>query len=224
VTDIPIPYLIPGDRITKPDGTLTNEFVNAFNALVLRTGTQHFNAISGIISGAAQQVASTAAAIAAINTATQAAIAASGSTTTSSDADSAIAVSSGTFATVMTCSVTTTGAGNYVITGVLDITAITAASPLSTALSIFYGDWQIIENPNAHVLASGTFTITTTYNGGEGGSPFYINEIAFGTALPSAVSYADNETGATTISLQLRRASGSNTVTGLTGSLLTVWS
>ena len=224
MTDIPIPYLIPGDRITKPDGTLTNEFVNAFNALVLRTGTQHYNAISGIISGAAQQTASTAAAIAAINATTQAAIAATGSATTASDAESAIAVSSGTFATVMTCSVTTTGAGNYVITSVLDVTAVTEASILSALTTTFAGDWQIIENPNAHVLASGTFTVTSTYNGGEGGSPFYINEITFGTALPSAASYADSETGATTIELQLRRASGSNTVTGLTGSLLTVWS
>ena len=168
-------------------------------------------------------LADTQAQAAAQAAATQAAVAA-GAGSASSDQDDFPdeTVNSGTYATFATCNITTDGAGDYTITASLGIAFVSETSLVSDA-GTFAGEWRVIENPNTHVLASGTFTITTTLEGGEGGSSFYSHAITFGTALPSASSYADSETGATTIELQLRRASGTNTVSGLFGSLLTTW-
>ena len=143
---------------------------------------------------------------------------------TSSDQDDFTnqTVNSGTYATFATCNITTGGAGNYRITGTLEIPVTSETLYVSDA-GTFAGLWRILENPNAHVVASGTFTVTATFNSGEGGAPFYTYDLTFGTALPSAASYADNETGATTIVHQLARASGNNTVRSRRASPQTTW-
>ena len=200
----------------------TGNATEAFRRFILGERGRITNVNSGQ-TALVDALADTQAQAAAQAAATQAAVAA-GAGATSSDQDDFISesVSSGTFATFATCSLTTTGAGTYTITASLGIVIVSATALVSDA-GTFAGEWRVIENPNTHVLASGTFTITTTLEGGEGGSSFYSHAITFGTALPSASSYADSETGATTIELQLRRASGSNTVDGLFGSLLTTW-
>lgn len=223
MTDRPTPYLRYDSVVVNKDGTLDQWLVNTLNNLIDRSGGETYNAINGVINGQTQAAASATAQINAANAAAQAAIAASGSTLTDQDYDDAISVSSGTFTTVLTCNLDQTGGGNYTITAsVIVISPISTTSALSSGTS-FSGEWQIIENPNSHVLVSGTFTVTSSLNSEGGGITYYENVITFTPDLPNGTAYGDNETGVVTIELQLRRSSGTNTVSGLYGSLLTVW-
>lgn len=218
-----IPPVSEWFKVTKNlDGSISVLPGNGFYRLIAGERGRVTNVNSGQ-SALIDALADTQAEAAAQAAATQAAVAA-GSGATSSDQDDFInqTVSSGTYATYATCNITTTGAGNYTITASLGIIVASSTALVSNA-GTFSGNWRIIENPNTHVLASGTFTITTTLEGGEGGSSFYTHTISFGTVLPTAATYADNETGATTIELQLARASGTNSVSGLFGSVLTTW-
>lgn len=67
MTDNPIPLLRVSDRIMTADGRLESWFVDAWNALVLRTGTEFTNSLYGVVNGLVQSQ---------INAATQAASAA----------------------------------------------------------------------------------------------------------------------------------------------------
>lgn len=210
--------------VKKADGTQAIEFSDAFYKFLVGERGRVRNVNSGVDALAAAQVtaqANTQAQIAAANQAAQAAIAASGSATTDYDDFSEQTVASDAFTTFATCNITTDGTGDYDITAGLVVTAM-SSSPAVIGGSSFAGAWQIIENPNAHVLASGTFTVTSTpFN--EAGVTFYENIITFGTDLPAGDTYPDNETGATTIELQLKRASGTTSCSLLSGSLLTEW-
>lgn len=188
-----------------------------------RGGIRNVNSgVSAVVAAQQQAEANAQAAAAAANAAAQAAIAASGSTTTDQDDFSNQSCNSGTFATYATCNITTTGAGNYTISNALSVTVLTD-TPLVDGSGTFHGEWRIIESPGATVLFSGTFTVVSTANGGEGGSTFYTNDITFGTPLPDEDTVASVNVGANTVEFQLRRASGTNQVLGLFGSELVTW-
>lgn len=219
--------------VTLKDGTQLLVFMNdALRGYLSNLDDTTVTNIGSIISGqnALVQAQEDAQAVAqaqinAANQAAQAAIASSGTTVTDSATSSSIGVSSDSFVTKLTCDITTTGAGTHTISALLAPPAMTTSAILSGGgpLETFSGAWQIIENPSGTVLFSGTFTITSTLNGGEGGTPFYTHEISFGTALPSESDVASVDTGAVTVELQLKRASGSNTASQLSGSMLVEW-
>lgn len=223
MTDRPTPYLRYDAKVVREDGTFETWFVNAVNNIIDRVGGETYNAINGVINGAAQTQAAATAQINAANAAASAAIAASGSTETDQDYDDNMSVSSGTFTTFLTNTLNHAGGGNYAITAsVVVLGAISVSSALVGGITMA-GEWQIIENPNAHVLASGTFTAISNQSSEGGGITYYENTLAFTPDMPSGTSYGDNETGAVTIELQLRRTSGATDIVGLYGSLLTAW-
>lgn len=207
------------------DGSFPDWFVNGWNTLVGRSGGEAYNALYGVINGQARQQATNQAAIDAASAAAAAAIAASGSTETDSKSASGLSVSSATFATVLTCSLDHAGGGGYSVTAAASLAAITGDALIADS-GAFDGAWQIIENPNAHVLASGTFSASSLFQGAEGGqTPFYANIITFSASFPtSPANYAANESGPVTIELQLRRVIAANTLSELSASLLTMWS
>ena len=49
-----VPFLQVGMKVINDDGTPVEWFRNAWNALLLRTGTETDNSVGGIISGAAE--------------------------------------------------------------------------------------------------------------------------------------------------------------------------
>lgn len=224
MTDRPIPYIRYDAVVVKDDGTLETWVVNALNNLIDRAGGETYNAINGVINGAAQTQAAATAQINAANAAAAAAIAASGSAETDQDYDDNISVSSGTFTTVLTNTLNHAGGGNYAITGSVVVLGAVSLSSALVGGTTMAGEWQIIENPNAHVLVSGTFAATSNQASEGGGITYYENTLTFTPDLPDGTSYGDNETGAVTIELQLRRTSGATSLTGLYGSLLTAWS
>lgn len=217
----------PPDPFVDPKtGRLTYTAVRWLqNQLTGASGTQIGSILSGqnTLQETIEDVQTTATQqVAAANQAATAAIVAGGSTVTDYDSATDQSVTSGTYATFLTCNITTTGAGNHTLTATLTPTVVSATALINSG-STFAGDWRIIENAGTNVLVSGTFTITQTLNGGEGGDPFYTYSIAFGTALPSEDAFASVGVGAVTVELQLRRASGSNQIAGLAMTLLTEW-
>ena len=222
-----VPDLASWAKIVKrADGSQAIEFSQAFYRFLVgeRGRVTNINSGQASLVAAQQQAEANAQASAQANAqAAAAAIVASGSLTSDYDTAEEQTVSSGSFVTFVTNDLTQTGGGNYTITGVLQVTTITEDAAVPGGTGIFNGGYQIIENPNAHVLASGTFTVISSLNGGEGGSPFYSNSIVLTPALPNATSYGDNETGAVTIELQLRRVSGGASVSNLQMSLLSQW-
>jgi hypothetical protein len=203
----------------------TGNATEAFRRFIIgeRGRTRNVNTGVSALQSAVEDVQTTSIQqVAAANQAASAAIASGGSTVTDYASATNQTVNSGTFATFLTCDITTTGAGNHTITAALGPTVFSTTALISSGLT-FSGDWQIIENAGANVLFSGTFTVTQTLNGGEGGDPFYTYDITFGTALPSEDAAASVGVGAVTVELQLRRASGTNAVSGLSLTQLVEW-
>lgn len=66
-----VSFLRAGDKILNSDGTVTEQFRNSFNALLLRTGNQVSNDVLGVINGVAQARSEAAAAQAAAEAAAQ---------------------------------------------------------------------------------------------------------------------------------------------------------
>jgi len=220
VTDATAPFLRYDQSIVDKDGKPVQWFVDLMNNLTSRTGGEFQNALLGVINGNQTQLDSLQAQIDAANAAAQAAIAASGSTTTGQDADG-FNVTSETFATVLSVPLTHAGGGNYDITAVITIPELTTTA-LVTGDGSSSGDWQILED--ASVLASGTFTATSTFAGSELGTNYYTNTITFDAGFPDAeTTYADVGSGAVTIALQLRLDAGQDSINSLNGSLLVIW-
>lgn len=214
--------------IKKEDGSievLPSEGLYEFLAGERKFSTNVNSGVNSLVTAVENGQTQAATQVAAANQAAQSAIAASGSTVTDFASSNSIGISSDSFVTVLTCDITTTGAGTHTISAGLYPPAMTTSPIMSGGgpLETFSGAWQIIENPSGTVLFSGTFTITSTLEGGEGGTPFYTHIITFGTAMPDADDVASVDTGAVTVELQLKRASGTNTVSQLAGSQLVEW-
>jgi hypothetical protein len=233
-----VPFLQVGLKITNDDGTPVEWFRNAWNALLLRTGTETDNSVGGIISGAAElqaQIdASNAARIA--GDAANAAAASGGTTSTSNASVFSTGVSSGaTWVVLTTVTLTPTGAGgDYSITVIPDLYLSGGLSDDGGAAVSFLGNWRIREELTAsgteYTLASGTFQVdyTPAENFSEGGIPFTVGPFwnANFTGLPlTAVLIPANNSAQSDIRLEIQRASGTNEITapGLSGSMTVAW-
>ena len=84
-----------------------------------------------------------------------------------------------------------------------------------TSGTVFNGNWRVVEDDGSvAVLASGSFTVND-----EGGGLLIVN----GYGNPPSL-YPNTKSGAVDVRLQIQRASGTNNVTGLRGSLAVEWS
>ena len=233
-----VPFLQVGMKVINDDGTPVEWFRNAWNSLLLRTGTETDNSVGGIISGAAELQAQIAAEAAA-RIAGDAAIAASaaGSMTGTSNANVfSGGVSSGaTWVSICTVTLTPSGAGgDYSITVSTDLYISGGLSDDGAGAVSFSGNWRIIEELTGggteYTLDSGTFEVNyapaETFS--EGGIPYTVGPFwttSF-TGLPlTAGLIAANNSAQSDIRFEIQRASGSNNITapGLSGSMSVVW-
>lgn len=60
----PVPYLLKGQRITRPDGALDDWFINGWNDLLDRVGGQKYNSTFGVINGSISTVSGSVDAVA----------------------------------------------------------------------------------------------------------------------------------------------------------------
>ena len=233
-----VPLLRIGESIIDQDGRPHEWFRNAWNSLVLRTGTETTNSLIGVINGATELRERIDAEAAARIAGDQATAAVGDGTGVTNGGTYASGASSGTtWVTLKTLTLTPTGAGgDYAISIVPDET-MGVIEPASGDVDIFYGDWRVIEELTGggteHVLDSGTFEVEFTpefsqYVGaGMGpGSPEYvvipdITAVVF-TGLPSGL-IAANEAAQVDIRFEIRRASGSNNVSALSGAMTVTW-
>ncbi len=233
-----VPFLQVGLKITNDDGTPVEWFRNAWNALLLRTGTETDNSVGGIISGAAElqaQIDAANAARIAGDAAVAAAAAGSSGSTSNASVFSAKTSSGATWVVLTTVTLTPGGAGgDYSITVNTDQYISGGLSDDGGAAVSFAGNWRIIEEITSggteYTLDSGTFTVdyvpAETYS--EGGVPYTVGPFwttSF-TDLPlTAVLIPANNSAQSDIRLEIQRASGTNEITspGLSGSMTVVW-
>jgi hypothetical protein len=234
-----VPFLQVGMKVINDDGTPVEWFRNAWNALLLRTGTETDNSVGGIISGAAElqaQIAAEAAARIAGDAAIAAAAAGSSGGTSNANVFSGGVSSGATWVSICTVTLTPTGAGgDYSITILSDLYISGGLSDDGGASAVsFAGNWRIIEELTGggteHTLESGTFSVdyapAETFS--EGGIPYTVGPFwttAF-TGLPlTAVLIPANEGAQVDIRFEIQRASGTNEITspGLSGSMTVVW-
>ena len=234
MSDSNVPLLHIGEPITDKDGKPVEWFRNAFNALVLRTGTETTSSILGVINGAAELRTRIAAEAAARIAGDQATGSGGDGTGVTNGGTYATGASSGTTWVVLkTLPVTPTGAGGDYTISIVPDSALGTIAPASGGLDNFYGEWQVIEELTGggteHVLDSGTFEVQFTPESsqyvGEGGSEYIvipaITQVVF-TGLPSGL-IAANEAAQVDIRFEIRRASGSNNVSALSGAMTVTW-
>lgn len=241
MTDQPVILLRAGDKVLNPDGTVTETFRNAWNALVARTGTETSNDILGVINGAAQQNAILTAQLAAANAARIAGDQASasvgdGSGVTNATPWSGGLASSAAWTPIATVTLTPGGAGgDYTISLVPDSYingALSDGLSGGTTPAVFNGAWRLVEELSGggteHVLASSIFTVTFTpqevsveFGGGIIIPETYLVEFS---SLPGA-PIAANEAAQVDIRLEIQRDTGANAIVapGLSGSLSVTW-
>jgi hypothetical protein len=233
-----VPFLQVGMKVINDDGTPVEWFRNAWNALLLRTGTETDNSVGGIISGAAELQAQIDAANAAriAGDAANAAAASGGSGGTSNASVFSAKTSSGaTWVVLTTVTLTPSGAGgDYSITVLADTFISGGLSDDGGAAVSFAGNWRIIEELTGggteYTLDSGTFSVdyapAEIYS--EGGIPYTVGPFwttSF-TGLPlTAVLIPANEGAQVDIRFEIQRASGTNEITspGLSGSMTVAW-
>lgn len=233
MADLPVPFLRTTDVLINKDGTPQHWFLNAWNALVQRTGTENSNTILGIINGQqeiiAQQAADRAAAIS-----RDAALSGSGDGTgTSNSTIYTNKSSSGTsWVTLTGVTVTPTGAGAYTITFTPDFVGTTSDASAS-AVTIFNGNWRLVEEQTGGgtpvTLDSGAWYLqrtppSYTYLGEGSTEVLYIPEIidVLFTGLPTGPVTA-NYAVQSDIRMEIQRASGSNDATGMSGAISVTW-
>lgn len=143
-----IPFLRAGDKILNPDGTVTEWFRNAWNALVSRTGDETTDSVFGAINGAAQARAAAAEAQAAADAAAAAA----------SDAVSGAAGSPSFYVTLSASSVSggRLGAGS-ITTDAVTATPVGGTAPYTQVWTYVSGD--------ASITADSDLALTTTFTG-----------------------------------------------------------
>lgn len=143
---------------------------------------------------------------------------------------SGIAVTSASWVSAKALLVTPAGApGSYTFTIFADIVFDTGVTISDTGT--FNGLWRIVErrvsDSDETVIDSGTFTMTFSagsVSSGEGGSVEIPDSVSGSfTGLPGVVA-ATYSTTQTELRLELSRASGSNTISGLSGSVAVTWS
>lgn len=165
MSDLYVSFLRAGDKILNPDGTVTEWFRNSWNALLLRTGSQVTNDITGVINGVAQARAEAASAAAAASAASQQAVdvltGAAGSSSYYLTADTAY----------VTGSVATTGTAT---TDAITFTANGGTGPYTWAYTLVSGDTFTVTSPaassttfSANIVGIGnsksaTYTVTAT--------------------------------------------------------------
>jgi hypothetical protein len=233
-----VPFLQVGMKVINDDGTPVEWFRNAWNSLLLRTGTETDNSVGGIISGAAElqaQIAAEAAARIAGDAAVAAAAAGSSGGTSNAGVFSSKTSSGATWVVLTTVTLTPSGAGgDYSITILADQYISGGLSDDGGAAVSFSGNWRIIEELTGggteYTLDSGTFSVdyapAETFS--EGGIPYTVGPFwttAF-TGLPlTAVLIPANEGAQVDIRFEIQRASGTNEITspGLSGSMTVAW-
>jgi len=231
-----VPFLQVGLKITNDDGTPVEWFRNAWNALLLRTGTETDNSVGGIISGAAElqaQIAAEAAARIAGDTAVAAAAAGSSGGTSNANVFSNGVSSGATWVSICTVTLTPSGAGgDYSITVNTDLYISGGLSDDGGAAVSFSGNWRIIEELTGggteYTLDSGTFTVDYSpaeiYS--EGGIPYTVGPFWTATFAGFAAGLIPaNNSAQSDIRFEIQRASGTNEITspGLSGSMTVVW-
>ena len=233
MSDTNVPYLRIGEAITDKDGKPLEWFRSAFNALILRTGTETSNSLLGVINGASELRAQIEAESAARIAGDQATGSGGDGTGTTNGGTYAAGASSGTtWVTLKTLSVTPTGAGGDYTISILPDSALGEITPASGDVDNFYGDWRVVEELTGggteYVLDSGTFEVqftpeSTLYGRGEGSEYIIpaITQVTF-TGLPSGL-IAANEAAQVDIRFEIRRASGSNNVSALSGAMTVTW-
>lgn len=238
MTDLPVPYLRVDDRPFNPDGRPAQWFRDAWNELVRRTGGESTNAILGVINGHTQ-LSDQQAADRAASVSRDAGLAGTGDGTGTSDSDifTGQASNGATWVTLVTNQVTPTGAGNYKFTAGdgLQVMADLAGTGISSG-TVFSGNWRIRESDGVTPVVKDSGTFTATYfpevveeHGGEGGDPFTITYLAYFefafVGLPGPTdTVANTYNGAPTdLTFEIQQASGANDISGLCGSMKTVW-
>lgn len=233
-----VPFLQVGMKVINDDGTPVEWFRNAWNSLLLRTGTETDNSVGGIISGAAElqaQINAANAARIAGDAANAAAAAGSSGGTSNATVFSTGVSSAATWVPIATVTLTPTGAGgDYSITTLFDQYISGGLSDDGGAAVSFAGNWRIREELTGggteYTLDSGTFTVdyapAETYS--EGGIPYTVGPFwttSF-TGLPlTAVLIPANEGAQVDIRFEIQRASGTNEITapGLSGAMTVTW-
>ncbi len=231
-----VPFLQVGMKVINDDGTPVEWFRNAWNALLLRTGTETDNSVGGIISGAAElqaQIAAEAAARIAGDTAVAAAAAGSSGGTSNANVFSNGVSSGATWVSICTVTLTPSGAGgDYSITVNTDLYISGGLSDDGAGPVSFAGNWRIIEELTGggteYTLDSGTFSVDYSpaeiYS--EGGIPYTVGPFWTATfAGFAAVLIPANNSAQSDIRLEIQRASGTNEITapGLSGSMTVAW-
>ena len=231
-----VPFLQVGLKITNDDGTPVEWFRNAWNALLLRTGTETDSSVGGIISGAAElqaQIAAEAAARIAGDAAVAAAAAGSSGGTSNAGVFSGGVSSGATWVSICTVTLTPSGAGgDYSITVNTDLYISGGLSDDGAGPVSFSGNWRIIEELTGggteYTLDSGTFSVDYSpaeiYS--EGGIPYTVGPFWTATFAGFAVGLIPaNNSAQSDIRFEIQRASGTNEITspGLSGSMTVVW-
>jgi len=231
-----VPFLQVGMKVINDDGTPVEWFRNAWNSLLLRTGTETDNSVGGIISGAAElqaQIAAEAAARIAGDTAVAAAAAGSSGGTSNANVFSNGVSSGATWVSICTVTLTPSGAGgDYSITVNTDLYISGGLSDDGAGPVSFAGNWRIIEELTGggteYTLDSGTFSVDYSpaeiYS--EGGIPYTVGPFWTATfAGFAAVLIPANNSAQSDIRLEIQRASGTNEITapGLSGSMTVAW-
>jgi hypothetical protein len=238
VTDTPVTFIRYDAVVVNKDGTLATWLVNSLNEIARRTGGESYNALQGVISGLAQvQTQQASDRTASISRDAGLAGSTAGAGVTDSQIFSGKASSGASWVTLVTCSLTPTGAGAYSFKDGSDgQLMLDLVGDAISAGTVFNGNWRIRESDGVTpvVKDSGTFTATYTPEssveyGGEGGPPIVITYPAFFTfefvGLPApADTIANTYSGAvTTLTFEIQRASGSNDISGLAGSMKVSW-
>lgn len=231
-----VPFLQVGMKVINDDGTPVEWFRNAWNSLLLRTGTETDNSVGGIISGAAElqaQIAAEAAARIAGDAAVAAAAAGSSGGTSNAGVFSGGVSSGATWVSICTVTLTPSGAGgDYSITVNTDLYISGGLSDDGAGAVSFSGNWRIIEELTGggteYTLDSGTFTVdyapAEIYS--EGGIPYTVGPfwtVAFAGFAAGLIPA--NNSAQSDIRFEIQRASGTNEITtpGLSGSMTVVW-
>jgi hypothetical protein len=228
-----VPLMQLGMKILRPDLTPEPWFRDAWNALVLRTGTETSNTVLGVINGATQFEQQLAAEAAARIAGDQAVAGAGDGTGASNSGTWASGASVDASWTLLKALILTPGGagGDYTISVIPD--QLASIAPASGGIDTFNGNWRLVEElvggGTDHVLASGTFA-AEYYPGeehfvGEGGNFTIIigayNTVTF-NGLPGGLLPA-NESTQVEVRLEIQRASGATTVSALSGAMSVTW-
>lgn len=206
-SNLQIPGINGATQIAQQDGKPTQLFITWFNGLITAITTQvnsNTNAIALIqaqqaqLNAVVQQLQATQTLAANAQQTADAGV----STGAKSGQDvQIVTLSSTSFTTVATVALTGVAAGNLTIQG-------SGANQLdSTTLSIsgiFTGNWQIVENPGATVVYSGSYTAQGFYDSELGATVVNL----WNNVDTSTVSIARTTTGSITYLLQMTAPAG----------------